>query len=345
MKKLLIWGTGKAAAKALRNFPHSRFDVLAFVDNNPKRHGEYQGKPVVSPKLAAQLDYDELVICSSFFSEIKVQAINLGFAKSKIRTTGYLDFLTQPGLLDQEDLDTLSSVPWWYHSFEVLPGVMTPGVCPYKSELLAHSLLQNLNGKKALDIGAWDGPYTLEMSRRGALVTALDIQPPDHSGFDAMRRVNSIDVPHICDSVYNLSKERHGSFDLVTFFGVYYHLRDPLSAFSAINGVLPQGGLMVVEGAVLEGAPLIDSFWKEHADQIREFSKLPLATYVKGEFQGEWSNWWVPTLTCLSHWIESSGFEILEQSLLASDTRGFVVARKVGEVPSEHIVLGSQVNH
>ena len=256
MKSLLIWGTGKTAEKALRRFPHPHFDIVAFIDNNPERHGEYRGKPVLSPKIAVQLEYDELVICSSFFSEIEVQAIELGFDKSKIRTTGYLNFLTQSGKLDQKDLDTLSSVPWWYHTFEVLPGVITPGVCHYRPELLANPLLSDLNGKKVLDIGAWDGPYTLEMARRGALVTAFDIQPPDHSGFDAMRRVNRLDVHHICDSVYNLSKERHGSFDLVTFFGIYYHLRDPLSAFSAINDVLPQGGFMVVEGAVLEGGAI-----------------------------------------------------------------------------------------
>lgn len=345
MKSLLIWGTGKTAEKSLRNFPQPHFDIIAFIDNNPERQGEYRGKPVLSPNIAVQLEYDELVICSSFFSEIEAQAIELGYDKSKIRTTGYFHFLTQSDKLNQEYLDTLSSVPWWYHTFEVLPGVITPGRCPYKPKLLAHPLVQNLSGKRALDIGAWDGPYTLEMARRGAVVTAFDIQPPDQSGFDAMSRVNELNVTHICDSVYNLSKERHGSFDLVTFFGVYYHLRDPLSAFSAINSVLPLGGLMLVEGAVLEGAPLIDSFWKEHADQIQEFKKLPLATYVKGEFQGEWSNWWVPTLPCLVHWIESSGFEILEHSLLASDTRGFCVARKVSEVPSEHIVLGSQANH
>lgn len=201
MKSLLIWGTGKTAEKSLRNFPQPHFDIIAFIDNNPERHGEYRGRPVLSPKIAVQLEYDELVICSSFFSEIEVQAIELGFDKSKIRTTGYLHFLTQSGKLNQEYLDTLSSVPWWYHTFEVLPGVITPGVCPYKSELLAHPLLQNLSGKRALDIGAWDGPYTLEMVRRGAVVTAFDIQPPDQSGFDAMRRVNELNVTHICDSV------------------------------------------------------------------------------------------------------------------------------------------------
>jgi tRNA (mo5U34)-methyltransferase len=156
-----------------------------------------------------------------------------------------------------------------------------------------------------------------------------------------MRRVNHINVEHTCDSVYNLSPSVHGTFDLVTFFGVYYHLRNPLGALAAINAVLPVGGLLLVEGVVLEGAPLIDEYWREHASELEQMRQLPVANFVKGNFQGEWSNWWVPTLICLRHWIESSGFEIVESSLIARETRGYCIARKSAEVTPEHMVLSS----
>jgi tRNA (mo5U34)-methyltransferase len=212
-------------------------------------------------------------------------------------------------------------------------------VCAYKPWLLAHPLVADLSGRRALDIGAWDGPYTLEMTRRGAEVTGFDIQPSAHSGFDAMRCVNSLCARHICANVYALNPEQHGTFDLVTFFGVYYHLKDPLLALSNINAVLNLGGLLLVEGAILEGAPQVDEHWAGREDLIESLRDIPLGYYVKGEYEGEWSNWWVPNLACLRHWVESSGFEVLEASLVEGGVRGFCVARKVSEIAQEHMVL------
>jgi tRNA (mo5U34)-methyltransferase len=344
MQRLLIWGTGGQAEKVLGQFPHDTHEITAFVDNDPARQGSlFHGKPVISPEAAAALlpgaDYDQVAIASAFYAEISRQAVALGFPAERIASTSYLHFLPVAHLLTSEQLAALASVPWWYHSYEIKPGVVTPGVCPYKPSLLGHPLVADLTGKKALDIGAWDGPYTLEMTRRGAQVTGFDIQPPSHSGFNVMRRVCNLDAGHICANVYNLNPAEHGTYDLVTFFGVYYHLRDPLLALSNINRVLKPGGLVLVEGAILEGAPKVDVFWADRADLIEQMRDIPMGYYVKGEYEGEWSNWWVPNLTCLRHWLESSGFEVLEASVVEKGTRGYAVARKVAELPLEHMVL------
>jgi 2-polyprenyl-3-methyl-5-hydroxy-6-metoxy-1,4-benzoquinol methylase len=338
--KLLVWGTGSYADRALKKelAPYLQ-DIIAFVDSNAKRRSLFYDKSIVSPTEALKLDYDLLIIASSYFPEIVKQAIDLGFEEKKIGFSTAFKFLEYQEKLSQQTLQALLKVPFWYHTYEILPGVMTPGRCPYKPELIENSLVQDLSGLRALDIGAWDGPYTLEMTRRGAKVTALDIQPPTHSGFDTMRRLNDLDVNHFCDSVYDLSPDRHGSYDLVTFFGVYYHLKNPLAAFSAINRVLPKGGLMLVEGAILEGSNHIDPFWKDREKQLEQMKGLPVAAYVKENYQGIWSNWWVPTLSCLHHWIESSGFEILESHNNLVQTRAWCVARKVNDDLLEHPIL------
>ncbi|OGR36616.1 MAG: hypothetical protein A2051_08345 [Desulfovibrionales bacterium GWA2_65_9] len=343
MRRLLIWGTGGQAEKVLAQFPHATHEIVAFVDNNPARPELFHGKPVLGPAAAAKLvagkDYDQLAIASVFYGEIRQQAVGLGIPAERIATACSLHFLHLAHLLSDAQLAELSSVPWWYHCFEILPGVVTPGVCGYKPWLLDHPLLADLAGRRALDIGAWDGPYTLEMTRRGAEVTGFDIQPSSHSGFDVMRRVNNLDARHICANVYTLNPAEHGTFDVVTFFGVYYHLKDPLLALANINAVLNMGGLVLVEGAVLEGAPQVDASWAGREDVIALLRDMPMGYYVKGEYEGEWSNWWVPNLTCLGHWLESSGFELLHSGLAEGGARGYCVARKVAEIPQEHIVL------
>ena len=343
MKRLLIWGTGGQARKILAQFPHATHEIKAFVDNNPARPEQFHGRPVLGPAAAAELtagrDYDLLAIASAFHAEIRQQALDLGIPAERILPASALHFLNAAHLLTDAQLAELASVPWWYHRFEILPGVVTPGVCAYKPWLLSHPLVADLTGRRALDIGAWDGPYTLEMSRRGAQVTGFDIQPSAHSGFDAMRRVNSLAARHVCANVYDLNPEEHGSFDLVTFFGVYYHLKHPLLALANINAVLQPGGLALVEGAVLEGAPRVDASWAGRADLVERLRETPMAYYVKGEYEGEWSNWWVPNLTCLGHWLLSSGFELLESALVEGGARGYCVVRKVESVAREHMVL------
>jgi len=37
-------------------------------------------------------------------------------------------------------------------------------------------------------------------------------------------------------------------FDLIFFFGVYYHLKDPLKGFQAVAKKLNLGGLLLFEG-------------------------------------------------------------------------------------------------
>lgn len=339
MINIIVWGTGKLAKRLMSASPLNLINVMAFVDNNFEGYRLFCNKPVISPKEALKVNYDAVVIASSSHHEILRQALDLGFELKEIFASSYIHFLPYKQNLSDEQFESLSRVPFWYHEFEVLPGILTPGICRYKPELLRHSMLNDLSGKSCLDIGAWDGPYSLELSRRGATVTALDIQPPAHSGFDVMRRLNELEIEHVCDSVYNLSPRAHGMFDLVTFFGVYYHLRNPLAAFIAINSVLSQGGLVLVEGAILEGAHLIDPYWEAEKERIHHTKHLPIAAFVKDCYQGEWSNWWVPTTVCLQHWMESSGFEILETSKNSVETRVSCIARKNSNVSQEHRVL------
>lgn len=341
--RLLLWGTGSNAQELLGEILAAGHEIVAFVDSNPARQGVFQGRPCLSPEAAAAMtpgaDYDLLAIASTFHAEIRAQALALGFAEERVRPACALHFQRYAGQLDQERMAILCSVPWWYHGFEILPGVTTPGRCSCKSWLLAHPLVADLTGKSALDIGAWDGPYTLELARRGAAVTSFDIQPPTHSGYDAMRRVNNLDCRHICANVYGLNPEEHGSYDVVTFFGVYYHLKNPLAALANINAVLKDGGVLLVEGAILEGAPQVDAYWAERAHVVEAVRDVPMGYYVKGDFEGTWSNWWVPNLACLRHWVESSGFEVLECSLVEEGRRALCVARKTSGLPQEHCVL------
>jgi tRNA (mo5U34)-methyltransferase len=56
----------------------------------------------------------------------------------------------------------------WYHTLELAPGVVTPGMFDLRPYVSRYGLPERLDGKRVLDIGTWDGFWAFEMERRGA---------------------------------------------------------------------------------------------------------------------------------------------------------------------------------
>ena len=98
-------------------------------------------------------------------------------------------------------------------------------------------------------------------------------------------------------SVNDIQKLGERDFDVVIFCGVYYHLKNPLLAFSRLREVIREGGTVIVEGPVIEGPQVA-------------FARF----FYREAFFNDLSNWWVPTMPCLLQWVECSYFEILSLS-------------------------------
>jgi tRNA (mo5U34)-methyltransferase len=197
----------------------------------------------------------------------------------------------------------------WYHVIEVAPGIITPGRYNPKPLLDVMGFPADLTGKSVLDIGAYDGFFSFEAERRGAKrVVALDRHPATHKGFAIARELLGSKAEYVEGSVYDLSPETHGTFDVVFFLGVLYHLRHPLLALEKIHRICQE--YLFLESHVLD----------EHF--IHGLQPTPLVTlhpllkdsllmqfYPNDELNDDWSNWWAPTVRCLRFMIESCGFD------------------------------------
>jgi tRNA (mo5U34)-methyltransferase len=126
----------------------------------------------------------------------------------------------------------------WYHRWEVFRGISTPGRRQVSLICAKAELPPDLTGKRVLDIGALNGCFSFECERRGASeVIAYDSENPDVSGFHRLKDLLGSKVKYIQGSVYTLTPEELGAFDLILFFGVLYHLRYPLLAIDRIRSV------------------------------------------------------------------------------------------------------------
>ncbi len=150
----------------------------------------------------------------------------------------------------------IAEVPAWWHNIQI-GEVRTPGITPMASQNWIESAIDaDLTGKEVLDIGCWDGYYSFLAEKRGAKrVVAIDPgQGPckpvgfltAHELLDSKVQLKSLDV-------YQLSRVE-GKFDVIFFFGVYYHLQDPVLALHLIFNKLKPGGVLLMEGLVRSGS-------------------------------------------------------------------------------------------
>lgn len=150
---------------------------------------------------------------------------------------------------------------FWYHTMEVAPGVVTPGWFDLRP-VLNKMPWPDLQGKRCLEVGPYDGHLSFEMERRGAAeVVAADIASPwewdwpwrsrdqgpqavaamsgerTGEGFRIAKKALDSNVERVEISAYDLGPDNVGRFDFVVCGSLMLHLRDPVRALEAIRGV------------------------------------------------------------------------------------------------------------
>ena len=199
--------------------------------------------------------------------------------------------------MDAEQLARRARDIRWYHTMDLGLGVKTQGNYEPAKVLERFQLPDRLDGKSVLDIGAWDGFYSFEAERRGASrVLAVDHYSWDgvgwgsKAGFDLAHEVLGSKVEDLQIDVLDLSSERVGTFDIVLFLGVLYHMKHPLLALERVFEVTGEQLILETE---------IDMTW----------TRRPAAAFYPGrELAMSDTNWWGPNITAVEGMLRTVGF-------------------------------------
>jgi len=198
---------------------------------------------------------------------------------------------------------------------------------------------EDLTGKRVMDIGAWDGYWTIEALHRGASeVIAID----DHSdtvgiGYDRSTpwdkfdevigkwdyrdrvRTLDLDINQALTGVW-LPQARGETipFDTILFFGTLYHLKAPLLTLDLLRKVVRPGATIHIETAIIHPNTGVTS---------------PICHYCEANSYGNNpTNYFIPTLECLRAWLHDTGWDKVDAWLLTdkptslSQLRGFARA-------------------
>ncbi|MEO8657000.1 MAG: tetratricopeptide repeat protein [Bryobacteraceae bacterium] len=227
----------------------------------------------------------------------------------------------------------VASKPFWYHKIELPGGIVTPGWAPLSRD--AYRIPQDLTGKRVLDVGAWDGYWTFLALKRGAReVVAIDdfsdflgsLNQSDRrawENFDLCRdalgytesRCRRVEM-----SVYNITPELLGRFDVVFFFGTLYHLRHPLLALDRLAAICDEE--IYVESAILDDfSPYRGGLGQGYPGQmVMEF-------YPDNQYGANHTNFWAPSLLCLTQMVRSAGFPNVNGWKLTDNPPGLPTCR------------------
>ena len=224
--------------------------------------------------------------------------------------------------LISEIQNEINQYEYWYHGFEVVPGVWTKG--EYKLEPIEFYMEErfdicNLSGKRILDIATFDGGFAFGFEDLGAEVVAIDIIDQFSTGFSIAKQVRNSTVSFDNISVYELDPEKHGNFDFVHYSGIHYHLKHPIMALEKINSVIKPQGVLFGHGTSGEFYHR-GYFRKKWLERILYsfLKKMPLAYYLDGKYRNDPTNWILFNDTCMQTMMIRAGFqpEVVTSSLI-----------------------------
>ena len=179
---------------------------------------------------------------------------------SILKSTKFLKYAPsfKTSFSDEEVQKMFDSVDGWYHYFKIGNVETTNTRTTMNYQMWVSQIIPtDLNGMKILDIGANDGFYSFLCESRGAKrILAIDRNQPEltdtylkgenvcqydtilknkrqEERFQVLKKILNSKVDYKVMNVYDLDSINE-TFDTALFFGVYYHLENPVLAFQKI---------------------------------------------------------------------------------------------------------------
>lgn len=222
---------------------------------------------------------------------------------------------SRPGASLKEEIQRLGP---WFHNLHLPDGTQTCqdhtlGDFPtFKWKAIAPHLPARLDGWTALDIGCNAGFYSFELAKRGARVTAIDID--EHYLRQARWAATKFGLEDRITfhraQVYSLGRTKR-RWDLIVFMGVFYHLRYPLLALDAVSRSVER--MMVFQTLSIPGNEIDEG---THDLGLDERERLrapgwPKMAFIEHRLAGDKTNWWAPNRAAVEAMLRSTGMSVV----------------------------------
>lgn len=208
----------------------------------------------------------------------------------------------------------------WFHNIHLPDGTQTApdhflGDFPaFKWRELENIIPQNLSGISVLDIGCNAGFYSIELAKRGAHVTAIDLdtlylkQAEWIIGQFGLEDKITLKQQQVYDLAHDDEK-----YDIVWFMGVFYHLRYPLLALDILTQKTREK--LVFQTLTMPGNGVVDTAenYDLHDRKALLQEGWPKMAFIEHKFNNDPTNWWFANHSCIEAMFRSCGFKITDR--------------------------------
>lgn len=239
---------------------------------------------------------------------------------------------------------------YWYHCIDLGDGIMTDGDYDMRDFLSHYHLPERLSGHTVLDAGRASGFFSFEFERRGAKVTATDIESYldwDFVGGAPERDKRALEIQdekafsrreiwgaflfakEILNSkvndkflnVYDIEPAAFNGeqFDFVFAGSITSHLRDPIRALEKLYSVTKKKLIISV--------PSIG---------IGDYEQVPSMSLV-GTVDSDRRSWWVMNALCMEEMLRCAGFKTITKV-----SEFDLIGKKNSELHIPHIVFHAE---
>jgi tRNA (mo5U34)-methyltransferase len=199
----------------------------------------------------------------------------------------------------------------WRHRIALSSRLTTPGTEDTQAEWQRLQIPESLTDRRVLDVGCSDGFYSFECERHGADVVAIDdessLMTDGHNGFQIAHDALGSNVTYAIRDVHDLDPAVDGTFDLVLFINVLYHLKSPLLALERLASVTRPGGTLVLKTYFRSDI----RFWVRGRCISLDIDRRPKWWFFPStELGGDPTNWFAPNVAGVDSMLGASGWRV-----------------------------------
>ncbi len=224
----------------------------------------------------------------------------------------------------------------WFHLIDLGDGVVTKGgsVAGEADDhplptwaVISTALPEDLTGRSVLDVGCNAGFYSVEAKKRGARrVLGIDAQRHQVRQASFVARALGLPMEFRRMSVYDLSEETVGVFDVTLALGLVYHLKHLVQGLERLYAVT--GDLLILETAVLL-PELVPTGAVPYVTGPLTRSLHPMG-YVENSPDAKEAvfNWFVPSVGAMAAMLSDTGFDDVRCVATPGDRAVFVCQKR-----------------
>jgi tRNA (mo5U34)-methyltransferase len=224
----------------------------------------------------------------------------------------------------------------WFHRIDLGDAVVTKGVSvageapdhPLPTwKVISEALPADLTGLSVLDVGCNAGFYSVEAKRRGAArVLGIDAQRHQVRQASFVARALGLPMEFRRMSVYDLSPETVGVFDVTLALGLVYHLKHLVQGLERLHSVTRD--LLILETAVLL-PELVPTNPVPYVNGPLTRSLHPMG-YVENSPDAKEAvfNWFVPSVGAMGAMLSDTGFDDVHCVATPGDRAVFVCRKR-----------------